>query len=129
MMVAAALALGVSSRGADQVPADLQEAIRLRGEAVAKKDAATWDRLTAADFTTVLEDGRLQTKTERLAQLRREKPEPLPPKPLQERFSTHGDTVIQRTQGQDRSWIITVWVKDAGVWRVAAVQITAEPKR
>ena len=126
---AVALALTAQIHAAQEVPADLQEAIRLRAQAVAKKDAAVWDRLTTADFTTVLEDGHLQTKAERLAQLKGEKPEALPPPPLAERFSTHGNTVIQRTQGQDRSWIITVWVKDGQDWRVAAVQITPAPKK
>jgi hypothetical protein len=121
------LALTTQIDAAKQLPAGLQETIRLRAEAVAKKDAAVWDRLTTADFTTVLEDGRLQAKAERLTQLKGEKPEALPPPPLAERFSTHGNTVIQRTQGQDRSWIITVWVKDGRDWRVAAVQITPAP--
>jgi hypothetical protein len=117
-------ALSLAAGAADSIPADLQAAIRARAEAVAKKDAAVWDRLTTADFTTVLEDGHLQTKAERIAQLKGEKPEPLPPQPLVERFTTYGNTVIQRTQGQDRSWILTIWVKSGGAWRVAAVQIT-----
>ena len=66
---AVALALTAQVHAAQEVPADLKEAIRLRAQAVAKKDAAAWDRLTTADFTTVLEDGRLQTKAERLTQL------------------------------------------------------------
>jgi hypothetical protein len=126
--MAVALALSATARAADQIPADLQDAIRARGEAVARKNVAVWDRLTTADFTTVLEDGHLQTKAERIAQLKGENPESLPPAPLAERFAVHGQTVLQRTQGQDQSWILTVWVKDGGVWRVAAVQITAAPK-
>ena len=129
IVLAAVALLTAQIHAAQGVPADLQDAIRLRAQAVAKKDAAVWDRLTTADFTTVLEDGHLQTKAERLTQLKGEKPEALPPPPLAERFSTHGNTVIQRTQGQDRSWIITVWVKDGQDWRVAAVQITQAPKK
>jgi hypothetical protein len=129
MIAAVALALGTPLRAADRVPADLLEAIRQRAEAVTKKDAAVWDRLTTADFTTVLEDGRLQTKAERLTQLKGEKPEADVPQPVQERFTTYGDTVIQRSQGRDGSWIMTVWVKDGGTWRVAAVQITTPQKK
>ena len=72
----AAVALALTQRGVPhgKSPADLQEALRLRAQAVAKKDAAVWDRLTTADFTTVLEDGRLQTKAERLTQLKGENP-------------------------------------------------------
>ena len=128
MTMVLALALGAPLSAGEQIPADLHEAIRLRGEAVSKKDAATWDRLTTADFTTVLEDGRLQTKAERLAQLKGEKPEPAT-KPLQERFAKYGDTVVHRTQSQDGSWAMTVWVKDGQAWRAAAVQASAAPKR
>jgi hypothetical protein len=126
--MAVALMLSATARAADTIPADLQEAIRARGEAVARKNVEVWDRLTTPDFTTVLEDGRLQTKAERITQLKGEQPEQLPPPPLAERFAVYGQTVLQRTQGRDRSWILTVWVKDGGVWRVAAVQITAAPR-
>jgi hypothetical protein len=129
MLAAVVMAMSVPLRGADDVPAELREAIRLRAEAVARKEAAVWDRLTTADFTTVLEDGRLQTKAERLTQLKGEKPEALAPPPLLDRFATHGNTVIQRTQARDRSWIITVWVKDGRDWQVAAVQITPAEKK
>ena len=126
--LALALALGTPLATAEQIPPELQEAIRLRDGAVAKKDAATWDRLTTADFTTVLEDGRLQTKAERLVQLKGEKPEAAT-KPQQERFARYGDTVIHRALQQDGLWVMTVWVKDGNVWRAAAVQATAPPPR
>jgi hypothetical protein len=62
VIAAVALVLTAQIHAAQEVPADLQQAIRLRAQAVAKKDAAVWDRLTTADFTTVLEDGHLQRK-------------------------------------------------------------------
>ena len=79
--VLAILVLGLPThiQAAQNIPAELQEAIRLRAQAVAMKDAAVWDRLTTPDFTTVLEDGRLQTKGERLTQLKGETPEALRP--------------------------------------------------
>jgi hypothetical protein len=115
-------------RAGDQVSAELQEAMRSRAEAVAQKDAASLDRPTTAAVTTVVEDGRLQTQAERLTRLKGEEPEALPPTPLQGLFWAHGSTGIQRSPGQDRSWIPTVWVKDGGTWPVAAVQITPAPK-
>jgi hypothetical protein len=111
---------------AAEIPPDLQQAIRERDEAVAKKDAATWDRLTTADFTVVFPDGRLMKKAERLAQLKGQKPE-VPTKPQQEQFTRYGDTVIRRTQEGDALWI-EVWVKDGQAWRVAAAQGTAGTK-
>jgi hypothetical protein len=121
MMTAVAVACIAPARATDSIPADLQAAIRLRAEAVAKKDGMVWDRLTTADFTAGLEDGRLQTIAARLTHLNGGRPEALPPKPLQELFPMHGSTVIQRTQGPDRSWIVSVWVKDGGARRVVAV--------
>jgi hypothetical protein len=80
-----ALFLAVPLRAAESIPADLREAIRMRMDALAKVDIATWDRLTTDDFTTVLEDARLQTKAERMAQLKGETPQP-PAKQLQQRL-------------------------------------------
>lgn len=114
---------------AAEVPADLQEAIRTRQEAVANRDAATWDRLTTADFTLVDASGRISTKAERLAQLKEEGLSETPPKLQQEHFTRYGDTVIQRKLTARGSWIISVWVRDGQAWRVAAVQVTASTKK
>ena len=122
------LALATPPATAEQIPAELQEAIRLRDEAVSKKDTATWDRLTTTDFTTVLDDGRLQTKAERLAQLKGEKPEPLAP-PAREQFATYADTVVRREQAQDGTWSLTVWVKQGQAWRAAAFQAGPVPQK
>src|SRR5439155_676757 len=70
LRVAFALSCLVPSALAAQVPAALREAMRARDEAVAKADAATWDRLTTDDFTVVLADGTLLSKGERLAQFK-----------------------------------------------------------
>ena len=59
-----------------QVPADLQKTIDERDQAIAKVDAATWDRLTADDFTLVDETGAFMTKAQRLAQFKTQKPTP-----------------------------------------------------
>jgi len=45
-VAAAVLALTAQIHAAQEVPADLQGAVRLRSQAVAKKDAAVWDLLT-----------------------------------------------------------------------------------
>ena len=51
--------------------------MRARLEAVWKKDAVTWARLTADEFTIVVPEGRLMNKAERLAALKGEKAEPV----------------------------------------------------
>ena len=123
-----ALALAVPVRAAESIPADLREAIRMRMDALAKVDIAAWDRLTTDDFTTVLEDARLQTKAERMAQLKGETPQP-PAKQLQQRFARYGDVVVDRLQLEGGMWVITVWVKDAHGWGAAAAQVTVPPEK
>jgi hypothetical protein len=100
--------------------------MRARDEAVAKADAATWDRLTHDDFTVVLEDGTLMTKAERLAQLKTQKA--TTPAPLQQvRIKHYGDVYVRRFRNGD-AWVLDIWVKDGRGWRVAAVQVTNAKK-
>ena len=116
---------------AAQVPADLREAMRARDEAVAKADSATWDHLTTDDFTLVLADGTLLTKSERLAQFKTLKA--MTPAPAQqEQVKHYGDVFVRRAVRQVRdtgaAWVLDIWVKDAKGWRVAAVQVTSAKK-
>jgi Domain of unknown function (DUF4440) len=122
------LAISVATSGlAAEIPAELQQAIRARDEAVAKKDASTWDRLTMSDFIVVRPEGKLMNKAERLAQLKAEKPEARP-KPKQEQFIRHGDTVLRQLQETNGTLWIDVWVKDGQIWRVASSQGTPPPR-
>src|SRR5262245_57877724 len=70
--------LSFASMAPAQVPADLEKAIPDRSAAVWKADAATWDRLTAPEFTVVGTAGRMRTKAERLAQLKETTPAAAP---------------------------------------------------
>jgi hypothetical protein len=115
------------SLGAAQVPAELQESMRARGQAVAKADTATWDRLTAQDFTVVLPDGHLMNKAERLAQMKTQKPRRLSP-PQQEQVKHYDETYVRRFLGGN-GWVLEVWTKEAGEWRVSAVQVTPAAKK
>ena len=113
-----------------QVPPELREAMRARDEAVAKADAATWDRLTTDDFTVVLEDGTLLTKAERLAQFKTQQATTAAPG-QQEQIKHYGDVFVRRALRQVRAgpaWVLDIWVKDAKGWRVAAVQVTSAKK-
>ena len=104
-----------------QVPQELQEAMRARLEAVWKKDAAAWSRLTADEFTVVVPQGVLQTKAERLAALKAEKPEP--PHTLQrDQIHVYGEAAVRRfVDGNE--WVVEVWIRQNGVWRVVAAQV------
>jgi len=122
------LAISVATASlAAEIPVELQQAIQARDEAVAKKDASTWDRLTMPGFITVRPEGRLMNKAERLAQLKAEQPEPRP-KPKQEQFIRYGDTVLRQLQEANGTLWIDVWVKDGQIWRVASGQGTRPTK-
>ena len=95
--------------------------MRARLEAVWKKDAVTWARLTADQFTIVVPEGTLMNKAERLVALKAEKPEPV--HALQhEQIRAYGETVLRRfVDGNE--WVLEVWVQQSGVWRVVAAQV------
>ena len=108
------------------MPAELQEAMRARDEAIAKADADTWDRFTTADFTDVRTDGILMTRAERLALLETQTPT-TPVLREQVQIKHYDDVYVRRSRTVD-AWVLDIWVKDAGVWRVVAAQITTAKK-
>jgi hypothetical protein len=110
-----------------QAPADLEEAMRLRGQAVMNADAATWDKYTADDFTVVLADGKMMNKSERIALMKTQKPTRRSA-PQQVQVKHYDETYVRRFLG-DNGWVLEVWTKDkSGKWRVSAVQVTPAAK-
>ena len=105
-----------------QVPADLQAAMRARDSAVARADAATWDRLTAAGFTVVQENGVLMSKAERLSEMRQQTPST---RGAQQHVDIqhHQDVYVRRFLAGG-VWVLDIWVKEPAGWRVIAVQVT-----
>jgi hypothetical protein len=113
---------------AAQAPADLEEAMRLRTQAVVNADGATWDKYTADDFTVVLANGKMMNKAERLAQMKTQKPARLSP-PEQVQVKHYEETYVRRFLGNN-GWVLEVWTKDdKGKWRVSAVQVTPATKK
>ena len=111
-----------------QAPADLEEAMRLRGQAVVNADAATWDKYTADDFTVVLADGKMMNKSERIALMKTQKPTRRSA-PQQVQVKHYDETYVRRFLG-DNGWVLEVWTKDnSGKWRVSAVQVTPAAKK
>ena len=111
-----------------QAPAELEEAMRLRGQAVVNADGATWDKYTADDFTVVLADGKRMNKAERLAQMKTQKPARRTA-PEQVQIKHYDETYVRRFVGNN-GWVMEVWTKDKdGKWRVSAVQVTAAAKK
>jgi hypothetical protein len=122
------LLLGAASTASAQMPAELEEAMRLRSQAVVNSDGATWEKYTAEDFTVVLPDGKLMNKSERLALMKTQKPARRSA-PQKVQVKHYDETYVRRFQGEN-GWVMEVWTKDKnGKWRVAAVQVTAAPKQ
>ncbi len=111
---------------AAQVPADLKQAMSARDLAVAKVDAATWDRLTSEDFTVVTANGTHLTKAQRLAEFKTDTA--TTPVPHQEEtIKQYGSAFVRRFRVGE-VWVLDIWVKDAKGWRVAVVQVTTAKK-
>lgn len=122
LRLVAALAFLLPVAAAAQVPADLQAAMRARDSAVARADAATWDRFTAAGFTVVQETGVLMNKAERLSEMRQQTPST--PETLQRVDIQHYQDVYLRRFLAGSVWVLDIWVKEPAGWRVVAVQVT-----
>ena len=104
-----------------EIPLELREAMQARLEAVRSKDAVAWDRLTADEFTVVVPEGRIMNKSERLAALKEEKPE-TSHGTEREQIRVYGGTAVRRfVDGNE--WVLEVWVRQDGVWRVVAAQV------
>jgi hypothetical protein len=104
-----------------QIPPELRLAMQARLEAVWKKDAATWSRLTAEEFTVVVPEGTLMTKADRLAALKTEKPEPVHAIE-REQIQTYGESVVRRFM-DGNEWVLEIWVRQRGSWQVVAAQV------
>ena len=106
---------------AAQIAPELREAMQARLEAIWKKDAATWSRLTADEFTVVVPEGQRMTKSDRLAALKTEKAQPVHTVE-REQIQAYGDAVVRRfVDGNE--WVLEVWVRQSGSWRVVAAQV------
>lgn len=124
VLSAFAVAALVTPCAAQTVPPALRTAMQQRTLSVQRADAATWDRLTADNFTLVNADGRLVTKADRLAQIRATKPDTTPvPKPDQETVQMYGTSAVQRSRLQS-VWVTLSWTRERSGWRVTAAQLT-----
>jgi uncharacterized protein (TIGR02246 family) len=122
--VALAAVLVAPCFGQSRVPADLQTAMKQRADALTRADATTWGRLTADNFVVVTGVGAVQSKAERLAQIKAGQPNG-PSSVEHETVAVYGTMALQRFQStRDGVWFTFVWTKDRGGWRVAFAQIT-----
>lgn len=124
--VAVAVAWILAAPASAQVPSELRAAMLSRDSAVARADADVWGRLTAETFTVVQEDGSMMTKAERIAQMKTQTASaPVPHQ--REQISQYGDVFVRRFLAGD-VWVLDIWVRSGGTWRVVAVQVTTAKK-
>ena len=109
-----------------QVPDDLRTVMLARDTAVAQANVASWDRLTSSTFTVVTSDGRILTKTERIAELKTQSAGPVLSR-SREVARRYGDVYVVRSLANGE-WFLDVWEKENGQWKVAAVQVTSVRK-
>jgi uncharacterized protein DUF4440 len=119
--LAVVLLSALTASSAAQIPPELHEAMQARLEAVWKKDAAAWSRVTADEFTVVVPEGKLMTKADRLAALKTEKPQPVHAV-RRDQIRAYGEAVVRRFLDGDE-WVLEVWVRRNGAWRVVAAQV------
>ena len=115
------ISIACNNKTSDGIPSELRQAMQTRLEAVWKKDTTSWSRLTSDDFTVVVPEGILLTKRHRVAQMINEKPEPIHTI-SQEQIITTGETVVRRFI-DGREWVLEVWSKKDGTWKVATTQV------
>jgi hypothetical protein len=127
--VIAILICSIPMLGRAQAPPDLVQAARARDQAIDKIDVATWDRLTAPDFTVVLETGRLVTRAERIVEFKKQKPVTTPSVCAQERIVmfANGNAATRRCVDGGIQWL-EVWAKSPSGWQTVAVQGTPTAK-
>jgi uncharacterized protein YhdP len=69
----------------------------------------------------------LQTRADRLALLKQQKPNTTPAPRQQEQMKVYGTTAVERVR-IGNNWIIQVWTRQSQGWQVVATQLTAAAK-
>jgi hypothetical protein len=116
-----------SAAYAQRVDPEFLKARQARIQALDKGDQAAFERYTADEFIVTGPTGNVENKAQRVA--RANKAQPQTATFEDEKITPYGDdTVIltwRQSQGQGGgARFLEVWVKERGMWKVAAVQIT-----
>jgi len=120
-IVAALMTLIPTLSPAQVPPPDLRAAARARSDAIARADAATWDRLTADSFTVTFPNGAVVTKADRIPQIKAQQPtQPLPFE--NEHYQSVRNGFVHRYRSGGIA-LMEVWTKERSGWRVAAIQV------
>lgn len=105
-----------------QVPDDLRAAMKARDEAFYRADSEQWEKYTARSFTTVQQDGTFMTRSERLANLKTQRPRPYIAR-SRERNEPRGEVVLARFFSGGL-WVLEIWAREEDGWKVLLSQVT-----
>ncbi|HEY2066318.1 MAG TPA: DUF4440 domain-containing protein [Gemmatimonadaceae bacterium] len=107
----------------------MRKASDARTEALRAGNAREWARYTTDDFTVTGTHGTVTTKAQRIAEIDGHPATGTPPTIADRRWREHGSAVIETFSSTgsagNATRIMSVWVRDGGLWKVAAVQLTA----
>ena len=107
----------------------LKAASLARNAALRAGNSKVWAKYTTNDFMVTGVNGGLKNKQERMADIEGRPQTSTPVPPTDEKWRSYGNTVIYTasTTSVDNKpqRITTVWVKQAGTWKVAAVHQSA----
>ena|SRR5437867_4723338 len=111
---------------AQKVDPEFLKARDARGQAMDKGDQAAFARYTADDFFVVGGTGVLESRAQRVARANVARQAQVPS--LDEKITPYGDNTVilswRTNNPTGGSRMLEVWVKQRGMWKVAAVQTT-----
>ena len=96
--------------------------MRARDEAFYAVDSAQWGKYTAAQFTTVQQNGNFYTRAARIEHLKTQKQRLYVPRE-REQFEIQGDVVVTRFFSGGL-WVMEVWKRVDGTWASVMSQAT-----
>jgi hypothetical protein len=107
----------------------LKAASAARAAALRAGNSKVWGKYTTDDFMVTGVNGGVKNKQQRMAEIEGRAQSSTPVPPTDEKWRSYGNTVIytaSTTSVDNKPQRTTiVWVKQAGTWKVAAVQQTA----
>jgi hypothetical protein len=127
LALALGLALVLPIPGFGQSNPTLKKAAAARQAAQQAGNAEEWGEYTTADFLVTGADGVVKTKQQRMTEIGGHPITTPAAPPTDDKWRVYGTTAI-RTHAAiingKATRLTTVWVKQRGAWKVAAVQLT-----
>jgi Domain of unknown function (DUF4440) len=127
LAVALCLAVVLPILGFGQSDPTLKKAVDARQAALWAGNAEEWGKYTTDDFLVTGADGVVKTKQQRMTEIAGHPITTPAASPTDDKWRQYGTTAIRTSSGVINgkpTRFTTVWVKQQGVWKVAAVQLT-----